>query len=703
MLVTAWAEKAPQNLILKDTETQTMLVTAWAEKAPQKNHEEAAASIKSDQASRLNKILDNLKEVQNAVKEDPTLNKKVLEGVKAYTKSLPISLNFLPWLRIEQYFQAKDYALSDVIENGNSFKPVAQTTTNDAGTLTTLIPGPYKDAKTLFGAIQTRFGGNEATKKTQKTLLKKILPFEWNTHLVVWRNKLDLDIMSFDDLYNNFKIVEQEVKGTASSSSSSNSHNMAFVSSPSSTNEVNTTYGVSTANSQANHTSTQVSTANLIDATVYAFLASQLNGSQLVHEDLVQIYKDDLERMNFKWSDTAGYNKSKVECFNFRKLGHFARECRQPRNQESKNWNQDSSRRIVNVEDTSSNAMNRVLVVKPHSKTPYELFRVRTPALSFMRPFGCHVIILNTLDHLGKSDRKPDEGFFVRCSLNSDGPKWLFDIDVLTKSMNYVPVVADLPKGKKAIGIKWVFRNKKDERGIVIKTKQGFMVYQMDVKSAFLYEMIEEEVYMCQPLGFKDHDHPDKKELCVEFKRLMKDKFQMSSMGELTLFLGLQVKQKKDGIFISQDKYVVEALRKFNFSYVKFASTAVDTENTLVKDADSDDVYVHLYRSMIGSLMYLTASRPNIIDSLFELVAYTDSDYAGKSFDRKSTTRGCQFLESRLIAWQCKKQTMVATSTIEAEYVAVASCCGQVLWIHNQILDYGLRKAVWLDLGDDTV
>ncbi|GJR95321.1 hypothetical protein Tco_0267495 [Tanacetum coccineum] len=160
-------------------------------------------------------------------------------------------------LRIEQYFQVQDYALWDVIENGNSFKPAAQTTTNADGSSTTLIPNPvtadektekkndvkarsmllmalpnehlltfnqYKDSKTLFAAIQTRFSGNDATKKTQKTLLKQIsLPSEWNTYVVVWRNKPDLDTMSFDDLYNNFKIVEQEVKGTASSSSSSSS------------------------------------------------------------------------------------------------------------------------------------------------------------------------------------------------------------------------------------------------------------------------------------------------------------------------------------------------------------------------------------------------------------------------------------------------------------------------------------------------
>nr|GEX05752.1 putative ribonuclease H-like domain-containing protein [Tanacetum cinerariifolium] len=322
----------------------------------------------------------------------------------------------------------------------------------------------------------------------------------------------------------------------------------------------------------------------------------------------------------------------------------------------------------------------------------------------------------------------------------------------------------------------------------------GFMVYQIDVKSAFLYGTIEEEVYVCQPLGFKDPGHPDKvykvvkalyglhqaprayyetlanyllkngfhrgkidqtlfiknqkgdillvqiyvddiifgatnKDVCKSFKKLMKDKFQMSSMGELAFFFGLQVKQKKDGIFISQDKYVAEILRKFRLTEGKSASTPIDTEKPLLKDHDGEDVDVHIYRSMIGSLMYLTSSRPDIMfavcacarfqvtpkashlhavkrifrylkgkphlglwypkDSPFDCVAYSDSDYAGASLDRKSTTGGCQFLRCRLISWQCKKQTVVATSSTEAEYVAAASCCAQVLWIQNQLLDYG--------------
>ncbi|GKA40766.1 putative ribonuclease H-like domain-containing protein [Tanacetum coccineum] len=623
---------------------------------------------------------------------------------------------------------------------------------------------------------------------------------------------------------------------------------------------------------------------------------------------------------------------------------------------------------------------NRVLVTKPHNKTPYELLIGRTTIISFMRHFGCLVTILNTLDHLGKFNGKADEGFLVGYSINSkvfrvfnsrtrkveenlhvnflenkpnvagSRPEWfktnsdagqagkenvpdqeyillpllhtssnvpsnseknesspkddagkknevkdsakegdmngpreatntdsinrlntvsspvntvsssfttvdpgrakeqrheyesLFDpfmpdledfVDLqdtgifgsayddeyvgveadlsnLETNMSVSPIpttkihkdhpkaqiirevdsamepkktLVDLPHGKKAIVTKWVFRNKRDQRGIVVRNKvrlvaQGyrqeegvdydeffapvarietirlflafasymdFTVYQMDVKSAFLYGTIEKEVYVNQPLGFVDPKFPNrvykvekalyglhqsleawyetlstyllenrfrrgtidktlfikkikndillvqvyvddiifsstKESLSTEFKQLMHKRFQMSSMGELTFFLGLQVEQRKNGIFLSQDKYVYDILKKFGFSSVKTASTPMETHKPLSQDTTGTDVDVHLYRSMIGSLMYLTSSRPDIMfavcacsrfqvqpkashmhavkiifrhlkgqptlglwypkDSPIDLIAYSDSDCAGASIDRKSTIGG---------------------------------------------------------------
>ncbi|GJW32731.1 putative ribonuclease H-like domain-containing protein [Tanacetum coccineum] len=232
----------------------------------------------------------------------------------------------------------------------------------------------------------------------------------------------------------------------------------------------------------------------------------------------------------------------------------------------------------------------------------------------------------------------------------------------------------------------------------------------------FLYGTIEEEPVNETCVKLKNHLWVHKEVFMGEFKGLMHKRFQMSSMGELTFFLGLQVQQKEDGIFISQDKYVAEILKKFDFATVKTTSTPIETNKALVKDEEAEAVDVHLYRSMIGSLMYLTASRPDIMFAVcacarFQVTPKTSHihavkrifrylkgqpklglcDYAGASLDRKSTTGGCQFLRRRLISWQCKKQTIVANSTTEAEYVAAANCCGQVLWIQNQMLDYGFN------------
>ncbi|GKC36107.1 putative ribonuclease H-like domain-containing protein [Tanacetum coccineum] len=446
---------------------------------------------------------------------------------------------------------------------------------------------------------------------------------------------------------------------------------------------------------------------------------------------------------------------------------------------------------------TGCYVQNRVLVTKLHNKTPYELLHGRPPNISFMRPFGCPMTILNTLDPLGKFDEKVDEGFFVGYSINNkafrvfntrtrkveenlhinflenkpnvarSGPDWLLDIDLLTNSMNYelvtagnqtnknvcikdnvdavptqqyilLPLLYDsLQSSKDAVaddaGKKTHKEpahegerngqekeggalNKENEKNVqdfrakldnlLVQQKEDYAnstnrdntvspsvstigqnftntddiptdplipnledtgifssAYDdedvgaeadlnnleiimnvspilttrihkdhpkdqiigdinsatqtrrmtkiteehvmMDVNSSFLYGTIEEEVYVCQPLGFQDPQFPGKvykvyvddiifgstkNSLCVEFERMMYKKFQMSSIGELTFFLGLQVMQKDDGIFISQDKYVADILKKFDFVTIKTESTQIDTNKALLKDEEAEDV-----------------------------------------------------------------------------------------------------------------
>nr|GEV07758.1 putative ribonuclease H-like domain-containing protein [Tanacetum cinerariifolium] len=541
-------------------------------------------------------------------------------------------------MRMKQYLTFTDHVLWEVIVNSDSVPPVTSAsagvegpippktvkqklaTKNELKAKSTLMLAiqdehllkfhTYKDKKSLWEVIKNRFGGNKESKKMQKTILMqnyenfaassqeglvktydRSLPSAWNNIALIMRNKSDLDTLSIDDLYNNLKVYESEIK--SQSSSTSNSHNVVFVFSDnsSSTNEiVNTNHSVFTASSKD-----QASTASYADDVMFSFFSNQPNALQLDNEDLEQIDTDDLKEMDLKWQVA-------ILTMRVKRRGHFARECRAPRNQgninrdaptrnapmdtsttnslvvqdgiaKTNNFNEKVNTTKVNnvttvgpkavvsvvegnrnnvvkssacwiwrpnrnlieniskdsrsytlkrfnyvdpqgenlvlrgllskmvllreknrtlieaartmladsklpttfwaeVVNTACYVQNRVLVIKPHNKTPYELFLGRKPALSFMRSFGCPVTILNTLDHLGKFDGKSDDGFFVGYSINSKafrvfntrtrfveenlninflenkpnvagtGPNWMFDIDTLTMSMNYQPVFA---------------------------------------------------------------------------------------------------------------------------------------------------------------------------------------------------------------------------------------------------------------------
>ncbi|GJV01551.1 putative ribonuclease H-like domain-containing protein [Tanacetum coccineum] len=302
-------------------------------------------------------------------------------------------------------------------------------------------------------------------------------------------------------------------------------------------------------------------------------------------------------------------------------------------------------------------------------------------------------------------------------------------------------------KARGPIGTKWVFRNKKDDRGIVVKNKERLVAQGYTQEEGIDYDEVFALVARIEAISFEDlhfHDKVYKVEKALyglhqaprawyktlstyllenRFRRgiidktlfIKKDKSDILSMqvyvddiifGSTKKTLCLQVQQKEDGIFISQDKYVADILKKFDYVTIKTASTPMEPNKALVKDEEADNVDVHLYRSMIGSLMYLTSSRPDITfvvstcarfqvtpktshlhavnrifrylkgqpklglwyprDSPFDLEAFSDSDYVGASLDRKSTTRGCQFLvlfEGRLIMFICSKEWMEGNVT----------------------------------------
>ncbi|GKA82097.1 putative ribonuclease H-like domain-containing protein, partial [Tanacetum coccineum] len=280
--------------------------------------------------------------------------------------------------------------------------------------------------------------------------------------------------------------------------------------------------------------------------------------------------------------------------------------------------------------------------------------------------------------------------------------------ELLQFKLQQVWVLVDLPHGMKVIGTKWVYRNKRDERGVVVRNKARLVAQGYTQEEGIDYDEVFAPMARIEAIRFYKvvkalyglHQAP-RAWYATLSTFLEKHGYKRGTIDK-TLFIK---RDKKDimlvqaGIFISQDKYVAEILKKFDLVNVKTAITPMETKVALTKDEEAIDVDVTPKTSHLNAvkriIKYLKG-KPHLglwypRESPFDLEAFSDSDYGGSNLDRKSTTGGCQFLGQRLISWQCKKQTIVATSTTEAEYVAAANCCGQVLWVQNQLLDYGFN------------
>ncbi|GJX63777.1 retrovirus-related pol polyprotein from transposon TNT 1-94 [Tanacetum coccineum] len=355
---------------------------------------------------------------------------------------------------------------------------------------------------------------------------------------------------------------------------------------------------------------------------------------------------------------------------------------------------------------------------------------------------------------------------------------------------NDVWSLVPLPDNQTIIGTKWVFKNKLDENVVVSRNKarlvaQGynqqegidfdetyapvarlesirilityacahdFKLFQMDFKSAFLNDFINEEFYVAQPLGFVNFKKPNHvfklKKALYGLKQASKawydilkafllnhkytmGLFEMSMIGELNFFLGLQIKQLEDGIFFNQSKYIKEMLKKFSVENSKPIKTPMSSKTKLTRDEDGESVDDTKYQGMIGSLLYLTASRSNIMFSVclcthfqedpktshleavkrifryikgithlglwypkgtgVKTIVYADYDHARDYVDRKSTSDVCTFMGCCLTLWFSKKQTALTISTTEAEYVFAKKSCQQAFWMKQALVDYDIK------------
>nr|GEX49652.1 hypothetical protein [Tanacetum cinerariifolium] len=269
------------------------------------------------------------------------------------------------------------------------------------------------------------------------------------------------------------------------------------------------------------------------------------------------------------------------------------------------------------------------------------------------------------------------------------------------------------------ITLKWIYKVKLDELGGILKNKARLVaVYQMEVKMTFLNDILREEVYVSQPDGFVDQDNPNyvyklkkalyglkqaphawydllsKFLLSQEFsigtvdptlfiKRQGKDILLMSMMGKISFFLGLQISQSPRGIFLNQSKYALESLKKYGMESSDPVDTPIVEKSKLDEDPQGKAVDPTHYREMVGTLMYLTANRPDLTfavcmvpwytkDSSIALTTYADADHAGCQDTRRSTSGSMQFLGDRLVSWSSKRQKSAAISSTKAEYIALS-------------------------------
>nr|GEU61152.1 putative ribonuclease H-like domain-containing protein [Tanacetum cinerariifolium] len=374
---------------------------------------------------------------------------------------------------------------------------------------------------------------------------------------------------------------------------------------------------------------------------------------------------------------------------------------------------------------------SKVLVTKPQNKTPYELLLGRTPSIGLMRPFGCPVTILSTLDPLGKFNGKANEGFLAGYSVSSkafrvfnskthivqetlhinflenkpnvvgSGPTWLFDIDTLTKTMNYQPVTAGNQSNPSACIQEQFDAKKAGEENV-----QQYVLFPLwssgsknpqntnddatfgDKKHEFEGEKPESEVYVSPSskfedfsnnsinevnaddypvlaVGIEDPDYPDKiyKVVKALYGLHQAPRSWYETLATYLLENGFQRGKIDQTLFIKKQKVDILLVQIYVDDIIfdgKLASTPIDTEKPLLKDPD---------------------------------VAYSDSDYAGASLDRKSTAGGCQFLGCRLISWQCKKHTVVATSSTEANLVRNVDSSTK-FYMYPQFLQLMIRAQV---------